>query len=185
MSITFITGGARSGKSRFAERMAAESNQKVIYIATAQALDEEMAHRIALHRQRRPAVWMTVEEPEYVSKALKNISGDGRLTDYGVVLIDCLALLVSNWLPLEKAENPETWEDLREALLNEINVMIFEAGRMERHVIIVSNEVGMGLVPEYPLGRLYRDLLGEVNQVVASSADEVYFMVSGIPLKIK
>ncbi|MDK2879398.1 MAG: adenosylcobinamide kinase / adenosylcobinamide-phosphate guanylyltransferase, partial [Thermoanaerobacteraceae bacterium] len=106
MSITFITGGARSGKSRFAERMAAESNQKVIYIATAQALDEEMAHRIALHRQRRPSEWMTVEEPEYVSKALKNISGDGRLTDYGVVLIDCLALLVSNWLPLEKAENP-------------------------------------------------------------------------------
>ncbi|MDK2970046.1 MAG: adenosylcobinamide kinase / adenosylcobinamide-phosphate guanylyltransferase [Bacteroidota bacterium] len=183
MSITFITGGARSGKSRFAERMAAESNQKVIYIATAQALDDEMDHRIALHRQRRPAEWMTVEEPEYVSKALKNISGDGRLTDYGVVLIDCLALLVSNWLPLEKAENPGTWEDLRKALLNEVNVMMLEAGRMERHVIIVSNEVGMGLVPEYPLGRLYRDLLGEVNQVVASSADEVYFMVSGIVMR--
>jgi len=185
MSITFITGGARSGKSRYAEKLARESKEKVIYIATAQALDQEMAHRIALHRQRRPAGWETIEEPEYVSGVLKNIRQSSKWTDYGVILIDCLALLVSNRIPLDKAEDPAAWEDLRESLLAEINAIVYEAARIEKHVIVVSNEVGMGLVPEYPLGRLYRDLLGEANQLVAASAGRVYFMVSGIPWKIK
>ncbi|HHW04085.1 MAG TPA: bifunctional adenosylcobinamide kinase/adenosylcobinamide-phosphate guanylyltransferase [Thermoanaerobacterales bacterium] len=185
MSMTFITGGARSGKSRFAERMAAESKHKVIYIATAQALDQEMVQRIAIHRQRRPRRWETIEEPKYVSMVLKDIRKSGKFDDCGVILIDCLALLVSNWLPLEKAEKSSTWEELRKTLLEEIGAIIQEIRKMEKHIIIVSNEVGLGLVPEYPLGRLYRDLLGEVNQMVALAADEVYFMVSGIPLKIK
>jgi len=185
MSITFITGGARSGKSRYAEKLAGESGKKVIYIATAQALDQEMAYRIAIHRQRRPAEWETIEEPEYVSRVLKNIGESSKWTDYGVILIDCLALLVSNRIPPDKAEDPAAWGDLRESLLAEINAIVYEAARIGKHVIIVSNEVGMGLVPEYPLGRLYRDLLGETNQMVTASADKVYIMVSGIPWKIK
>lgn len=185
MSMTFITGGARSGKSRFAEKLARESGEKVVYIATAQALDQEMAHRIALHRQRRPIEWETIEEPEHVSRVLKNIGESSKWSDYGIILIDCLALLVSNRIPLDRAEDPATWEDLRKSLLNEINSIIREAGRLNKHVMVVSNEVGMGLVPEYPLGRLYRDLLGEANQLMASYAENVYFMVSGIPLKIK
>lgn len=185
MSIIFVTGGARSGKSKFAEEMAKRSEKRSIYIATAQALDEEMAHRIALHRQRRPPEWITIEEPLYVSRALKNINDNKHLAGFGTVLLDCLALLVSNWLPLKKAEDPATWEGLRKDLLSEIKAMINEAERMNKRIIVVSNEVGLGIVPEYPLGRLYRDLLGQVNQMVAAAADEVYFMVSGIPLKIK
>jgi adenosylcobinamide kinase/adenosylcobinamide-phosphate guanylyltransferase len=183
--MTFITGGARSGKSSFAEKLARESGGKVIYIATAQALDSEMVQRIAIHRQRRPIEWETVEEPMHLSRVLKNIGENGKWSDFGTVLIDCLALLVSNWLPLERAEDAAEWEDLRKSLLNEINSTIREAGRLKKHVLVVSNEVGMGIVPEYPLGRLYRDLLGESNQLMASSANNVYFMVSGIPLKIK
>jgi len=185
MKITFITGGARSGKSRYAEKKAAASAKKTIYIATAEALDEEMARRIILHKQRRPDSWITIEEPKYVSRVLTHIRDNETYKDFQVILIDCLALLVTNWLPLEKAEKTELWEDLRMVLLHEIKSLIEGAKNVQQHVIIVSNEVGLGLVPEYPLGRLYRDLLGEVNQMVAHNADEVYFMVSGIPLKIK
>ncbi|NLZ54528.1 MAG: bifunctional adenosylcobinamide kinase/adenosylcobinamide-phosphate guanylyltransferase [Thermoanaerobacteraceae bacterium] len=185
MKSTFITGGARSGKSRFAEKEALKTGKNVIYIATAQALDEEMAHRIKLHRQRRPENWTTVEEPRYLSRVLKEIEPDKRYDGFDIVLIDCLALLVSNWLPLEKVSDTALWDNLRADLLAEINAMILEMKRMQKDFIIVSNEVGLGLVPEYPLGRLYRDLLGEVNQIVAAAADEVVFMVSGLPMKLK
>jgi adenosylcobinamide kinase/adenosylcobinamide-phosphate guanylyltransferase len=185
MGSIFITGGARSGKSRFAEKEALKRGGKVIYIATAQALDEEMAHRIRIHKKRRPDNWVTVEEPRYLSNILKEIRTDKRFDDCDTILIDCLALLVSNWLPLEKAEDSKTWDNLRADLLDEIEAMVNEMGRMQKSFIIVSNEVGLGLVPEYPLGRLYRDMLGEVNQIVAAAADQVLFMVSGLPLKLK
>jgi len=185
MKITFITGGARSGKSKFAEKQALKTGKKVIYLATAQSLDEEMAHRIRVHQQRRPSSWTTVEEPRYLSRVLKDIEINKKYDSFDIVLVDCLALLVSNWLPLEKALNTAIWENLRADLLNEINDMISRMKTMQKDFIIVSTEVGLGIVPEYPLGRLYRDLLGEVNQIVAASADEVYFMVSGLPLKLK
>ncbi len=185
MKSTFITGGARSGKSRFAENKALKTGKNVIYIATAQALDEEMAHRIKIHRQRRPSNWTTVEEPRYLSRALKEIEINNTYHSFPIVLIDCLALLVSNWLPLEKATDTALWDSLRADLLAEIDAMISQMKKMQKDFIIVSNEVGLGLVPEYPLGRLYRDLLGEVNQKMAAFADEVIFMVSGIPMKLK
>lgn len=185
MKAVFVTGGARSGKSRFAENEALKRKTNVIYIATAQALDEEMAHRIKVHQNRRPKNWITVEEPRYLSKACKEIRENERFDDCDTILVDCLALLVSNWLPLEEAEDSSTWDVLRQDLLLEIKDMIAEMRQMRQEFIIVSNEVGMGLVPEYPLGRLYRDLLGEVNQIVAAAADEVYFMVSGLPLRLK
>jgi len=183
--LTFITGGARSGKSTFAEKMAGKLSNKVIYIATAAPLDEEMSKRIELHRKRRPIDWKTLEEPKHISQVLNQIKIDTDYDGYSVVLVDCLALLVSNWLPLEDAEDIKQWDILRSNLLSEIKMMLKSAKGIKQHVIIVSNEVGLGVVPEYPLGRLYRDLLGEVNQLTAEAADEVYFMVSGIPLKIK
>lgn len=184
MKITFITGGARSGKSSFAEKMAANFG-KTIYVATAQALDKEMFYRIKLHKQRRPSSWVTVEEPKFLSKALSNIKDNKSLHEFKCVLIDCLALLVSNWLLQDTIEDVDTWEQLRCSLLKEIDMMILTAKTMRQDVILVSNEVGLGVVPEYPLGRFYRDLLGEVNQKVAKNADSVYIAVSGIPVKIK
>lgn len=185
MKITFITGGARSGKSKLAENTALKTGQKVIYLATAQALDEEMANRIKIHQQRRPDNWTTIEEPRFLSRVLKDIRTDRSYESYDIILIDCLALLVSNWLPLEKASDTSQWDNLRTELLNEIKAMISEMEKIQKDFIIVSNEVGLGIVPEYPLARLYRDLLGEVNQIVAASADEVIFMVSGLPMKLK
>lgn len=183
--ITFITGGARSGKSSLAEKLAKQLSEKVIYIATAAPLDEEMAKRISVHKQRRPKSWETIEEPKNLSKVLTEIKDDAKYNDYHAILIDCLALLVSNWLPLEEAEDIKQWDELRLNLLSEIKMMLKAAQELSQHIIIVSNEVGLGLVPEYPLGRLYRDLLGEVNQLTAACADEVIFMISGIPMKIK
>lgn len=184
MNITFITGGARSGKSSFAEKLAANSG-KTIYVATAQALDKEMSYRIKLHKQRRPSSWLTIEEPKFLSKTLNNIKNDETFIGYRCVLIDCLSLLVSNWLLQDSIENVDTWEYLRGNLLKEIDMMVSIAKTMKQDMIVVSNEVGMGVVPEYPLGRFYRDLLGEVNQKVSKSADNVFFTISGIPVKIK
>lgn len=185
MKITFITGGARSGKSTFAETEARKRGEKVVYIATAQALDEEMRHRIEIHQRRRPDNWVTVEEPKYVSRALERIEANEAYTKADAVLLDCMALLVSNWLPLEQAEDQNSWDKLRTALLEEIRALIEKAKSMAPQIIIVTNEVGLGLVPEYPLGRLYRDLLGEANQLVAKASDEAYFLVSGIPMRLK
>lgn len=184
MKITFITGGARSGKSTFAEKLARERGRKVVYLATAQALDDEMRHRIEIHQRRRPEHWTTVEEPKYVSKALEDIAKTGLYTEEDVVLLDCMALLVNNWLPLEDVEN-FSWDDLRLQLLEEVNSLVEKAKSMDPQVIVVTNEVGLGLVPEYPLGRLYRDLLGEANQLVARGAEEAYLLVSGIPMRLK
>ncbi|GAW91530.1 bifunctional adenosylcobinamide kinase/adenosylcobinamide-phosphate guanylyltransferase [Calderihabitans maritimus] len=180
--LIFVTGGARSGKSSYAERMAAELGEKVVYLATAQARDEEMKRRIATHKARRPAHWVTIEEPLAVAEVIRQ---QGPRTE--VILLDCLTVLVSNLLLQEenKYQTEETAEENEVRILNTIDDMITAARESPCHVIVVSNEVGMGVVPPYPMGRLYRDLIGKANQMVAEAADEVFFLVSGIPLKIK
>jgi adenosylcobinamide kinase/adenosylcobinamide-phosphate guanylyltransferase len=176
--LILILGGARSGKSTYAESLARESQTPVLYVATAEAGDEEMAVRIEHHRAQRPAHWITLEAPRAIGTA---IQGSGRQAP--LVLIDCLTLLANNVI----ATLPEPVEyAVAERLLNdEIDDLLNAYAKGDAVWIIVSNEVGLGLVPPYPLGRVYRDALGKANQRLAAVADEVLFMVAGLPLKVK
>ncbi|NWG21557.1 MAG: bifunctional adenosylcobinamide kinase/adenosylcobinamide-phosphate guanylyltransferase [Chloroflexi bacterium] len=171
-SIVLFTGGARSGKSRRAEQYAARLNRPVTYLATAEARDDEMRVRIACHRARRPPHWMTCEEPMYVAATLST------MTPGNVVLLDCLSLLVSNLL-LAHEHDPQP------AIEREVSAIVHVARERDLTLIAVTNEVGMGIVPEYPLGRVYRDLLGWANQQIAAVTDEVYLVVCGIPVGVK
>ena len=176
--LTFILGGARSGKSRHAQTLAEAASGSVLFVATAEAGDEEMAARIAAHRASRPAHWQTLEEPRHLAGAIAAWQPEPDL-----VLVDCLTLWVSNLLlslpePLELTNAEALIRSETEALLTCIH-------QSQATWIVVSNEVGLGLVPPYPLGRVYRDLLGYVNQRLAAMADEVLFMVAGLPLRVK
>lgn len=171
--LIFVTGGARSGKSSFAEALAAKLGTRVTYVATATPGDDEMRERIRLHRERRSLDWLTIEEPKDVARV---VSEEGGMMD--VILIDCLTLLVSNLLLA--GESPTSDDEI----LAEVRELARVSREVRAHVIVVSNEVGCGIVPEYPLGRRYRDLLGRANQVVASFADEIYLCISGIPVEL-
>jgi adenosyl cobinamide kinase/adenosyl cobinamide phosphate guanylyltransferase len=176
--LILLLGGARAGKSSYALRLAAEqerlSGSKVCFIATAQALDEDMSERIARHRAERPPHWMTIEEPYQLDEVLR------QMTDAGVVIIDCLTLFVSNWLL--RCDD----EQQCEKTVRQITSRFLELAESQRQTIIcVSNEVGLGIVPETRLGRIFRDLLGRVNQDFAQAADEVYLLVAGLPLPLK
>lgn len=172
----FITGGARSGKSVFAEKLALEFGSSLCYLATAQALDSEMDERIVLHRERRGEQWHTLEEPLDLPRVLKEC--DGR---YQVILVDCITLWLSNLLfAYEGLEG-----NLEERILVDVRQLADRLLEMKTAVILVSNEVGMGIVPENALARLYRDMAGKANQLLAVAADEVHMVISGIPLRLK
>lgn len=176
--LTLILGGARSGKSAYAQKLADERGERVLYVATAEAGDEEMAARIAAHRAGRPAHWQTLEAAARVGAAIRSASGGA-----GVILIDCLTLLASNVIvPLPE---PVTGEAADSALGAEVDELLSAYSESAAEWIIVSNEVGLGLVPPYPLGRVYRDALGKANQRLATEADGVLFMVAGLPMKVK
>lgn len=169
--VTFITGGARSGKSRLAERLAREYPLPLGYLATGEAGDGEMADRIARHRSRRGADWQTLEEPLDLCGVL--CGHDGY---FGVVLVDCVTLWLTNLLL--KHESPEP-------VLAEVKNLTALFPTLQTPLLIVSNEVGMGIVPENRLARTFRDLAGEANELIAAAADEVYVTFSGLPLKLK
>ncbi|MBN1991569.1 MAG: bifunctional adenosylcobinamide kinase/adenosylcobinamide-phosphate guanylyltransferase [Anaerolineae bacterium] len=175
--LILILGGARSGKSAYAEKLATERGRRVLYIATAEAGDEEMARRIAAHRQARPAAWQTLEVSRNVESALAAI--DHRPD---VFLLDCLTLLVSNII-LAMPVAPQA--DVETAVQAQLEAIVAVQARLNVPFIVVSNEVGLGLVPEYPLGRLYRDVLGRANQYLAAAAHQVLFMVAGLPMIVK
>lgn len=178
--LTFILGGARSGKSTYAEKLAAACPGQVLYIATAQPLDEEMQTRIQSHRQRRPEAWQTLELSNGVGAYLLS-----NPPQADCILLDCLTLLVSNLLLRSAPDTDAPDESAATALVEaEITTLLEAIGSSFADWIIVSNEVGMGLVPPYPLGRLYRDLLGRANQRLAACSDEVVFMVAGIPMHL-
>jgi adenosylcobinamide kinase / adenosylcobinamide-phosphate guanylyltransferase len=170
--IILFTGGARSGKSTRAEQYAAQLGRPVLYLATAAAGDDEMRERIALHRHQRPTSWATCEEPTAVAATLTTLDTGS------VVLLDCLSLLVSNLL-LAHEPNAAAVVDA------EIVSLIATAHARELTLIVVTNEVGMGIVPAYQLGRTYRDLLGRANQRIAAAAAEVYLLVCGIPVEVR
>lgn len=176
--VTFILGGARSGKSTYAEKLALAHRGRVTYIATAEALDDEMAARIKKHKKARPGEWETREIPHDLTKTLQE-----NPIDADVILLDCLTLWASNLLLRNSAEDEDIDEEaLNEAGMGEIEGLFDIIAESKADWIIVSNEVGLGLVPPYPLGRAYRDLLGRVNQAVAARADEVYLLAAGIAL---
>jgi adenosylcobinamide kinase/adenosylcobinamide-phosphate guanylyltransferase len=236
----FVLGGARSGKSGFAERLAVECGEPVLYVATATASDAEMAERIARHRAQRPSTWRTLEAPTDVARAVARArSGDdlaGRPTSVAgaaaTILVEDLTLLLSNLMlsdasharaaigndqkSLHGAESRASGEahltlpDTRDARAARGDDLEPAGGAESRasgeavdaaerhataeveallavdaHVILVSNEVGMGVVPEHPLGRYFRDALGRVNQAAAAACGEAYLLVAGLPLRLK
>jgi len=169
--IIFITGGARSGKSQFALELARSFTGPKAYLATAQPLDREMAERIRRHKRNRPKDWQTLEEPLRVSEILEE-KGD----NFGLILIDCLTLWISNGLMAH-------WTEKK--FLQEADRLCEVCRETRCSLIIVSNEVGLGIVPDNPSARMFRDLSGLIHQKISRQADEVYFMVSGIPLQLK
>ncbi|MBI2756679.1 MAG: bifunctional adenosylcobinamide kinase/adenosylcobinamide-phosphate guanylyltransferase [Chloroflexi bacterium] len=169
MARVFVTGGARSGKSSYAERLASLMGPRVLYLATATAGDDEMQERIQRHRAQRPSEWATIEAPLAPARALA-----ASTEPYDVVLFEDLTLLLSNLLLADERH-------AEGRTVEEIHAVIQRAPDL----VIVSNEVGMGLVPEYPIGRLFRDAMGRVNQRAAELCDEAYFVVAGLPLRLK
>lgn len=178
--IWFVTGGARSGKSTFAERQAGGLGRPVTYIATLEPLDAEMRARIARHQAQRPATWRTIEAPRTPLEALRGIpSGD-------TVLLDCLSLWVSNRLLDLHTEMSSTTEvtALETVIEAETRALLDLLAARDGGAVLVSNEVGSGLVPEYPLGRAYRDLLGRVNQQVSQISTRAWLCVAGRALEL-
>jgi adenosylcobinamide kinase/adenosylcobinamide-phosphate guanylyltransferase len=166
-----VLGGARSGKSTYALQRAQEWEGRLVYLATAEGKDEEMKKRIARHRaRRRSRRWETIEEPLEVVWQLKEMDGG-----IGAVVLDCVTLWVSNALVSNQAEELE----------NQVAELVEELPLLPFHFLAVSNEVGLGLIPDTPLGREYRDLLGTINQRLAQACKEVVFMTAGLPLKVK
>jgi adenosylcobinamide kinase/adenosylcobinamide-phosphate guanylyltransferase len=170
--VIFVTGGARSGKSDFAQEFAERQEGPRLFLATAQAFDDEMEDRIRKHKEKRGTRWETLEEPLHIGKALQSVSGV-----YEIILVDCLTVWMSNLL-MEYPDDNASMSDMVEDLLASV------ADRDET-IIVVSNEVGLGIVPDNQLARLYRDQLGFLNQKMARAADVVYVLVAGIPVKIK
>jgi len=178
--IVLVTGGARSGKSEVAEQLAAAFSGRVIYLATAGVYDDEMVHRVEKHQSRRPAHWVTVEETHWLARALMAVPCGS------CVLVDCLTLWITNLL-LDDSLPPQgaAEVDQEEYIVNEI-VRVMETARSRKLLLIlVSNQVGCGVVPDNRLGRLFRDVAGRVNQQVAALADRVYLVTAGIPVELK
>lgn len=182
--VIYITGGARSGKSKFAESLAIEQGHKILYIATAVPVDGEMQDRILKHRERRPSFWQTLEAYKGIKQKL-----DVRGEKFHGILMDCVTIMITNLLVdagLDNGEwNREQIDGIEQSILKEVMETLKGLRTWAKTGIIVSNEVGMGLVPDNFLGRIYRDIAGRINQVIASESDEVYLTVSGIPVRIK
>ncbi|WP_432401710.1 bifunctional adenosylcobinamide kinase/adenosylcobinamide-phosphate guanylyltransferase [Wukongibacter sp. M2B1] len=183
--IVLVTGGARSGKSSFAEKLVTDLGEKIGYIATAIPFDEGMKDRIKKHRQSRPNEWTTYEIYKDIYKSISEIS-----EKHDAILLDCITILVTN---LMFENNEINWEEISRNRIDEIEedikeqmqLLIKEVRFTKMKCVLVTNELGMGIVPENRLSRIFRDIAGRINQFVAENADEVYFAVSGIPMKIK
>lgn len=196
MALILVTGGAKSGKSKFAEELLLKLNngkQENVYLATSLVFDEEMYEKVKLHKKRRKNNWITVEAYKNFENTLKNYFENKNDKIKNNILIDCLTNMITNiifdeknidWNNFGKKSYIQIAEKLNKNVENSVNELLNITDEFE-NTIIVSNELGMGLVPSYPLGRYFREIAGKMNQIVAQKADEVYFVVSGIPMKIK
>lgn len=180
MTCELILGGARSGKSRHAEQIAAASGLAVTVIATAEAGDDEMAGRIRRHRADRPAGWRTVEEPLALAAALRREAAPDRC-----LIVDCLTLWLTNLLAGAEHLPPAASADALPRFRRERDALLAALPDLPGRVLLVANEVGLGLVPESPLGRLFRDEAGRLNQAVAAACPRVVFVAAGLPLVLK
>jgi adenosylcobinamide kinase/adenosylcobinamide-phosphate guanylyltransferase len=188
--LTLILGGARSGKSTFAEQRAKELGaDRVLYVATSETKDEEMQQRVEKHRSERPSAWETLEAPRNVAQALRREGSAAK-----VVLLDCLTFLVANHLldaagpegdPFNHPSADPFDAKIEADVVAEVEALVAYVQETEIEMLVVSNEVGLGVVPPYELGRAYRDILGRANQILARHADEVQLLVAGIPMKVK
>ncbi|MGD0335802.1 MAG: bifunctional adenosylcobinamide kinase/adenosylcobinamide-phosphate guanylyltransferase [Candidatus Omnitrophota bacterium] len=168
--IILVLGGARSGKSTYAVGLA-KKHKKVAFIATCQGRDKEMKERILKHKISRPKSWKTFEEPKEVEKILSRMGNKSEC-----IIIDCITLLVSNLILCGNKEKE---------IINKICAVLRQLKKKKARIILVSNEVGLGIVPDNKLSRDFRDIAGRVNQILAKESRKVFFMVSGIPLRIK
>ena len=178
--LTFVLGGARSGKSTYALEQVCKTGKPVTFIATATAGDDEMQRRIEKHQAERPVDWETIEAPTQIVKA---IQAYGSIKP--IVILDCITLLVSNLLMMFDDPENITIDDYLAAIETEISPLLELIQTSEADWYLVSNEVGLGLVPPYKMGRDYRDGLGRANQRIAAKADHVIFMVAGLPMVVK
>ncbi|MCT4607397.1 MAG: bifunctional adenosylcobinamide kinase/adenosylcobinamide-phosphate guanylyltransferase [Marinisporobacter sp.] len=182
--ITLVTGGARSGKSNYAETLAKNSGRKVAYLATAIPFDEGMKDRIKKHRQSRPKVWTTYEGYKNLYEMIPKIK-----EGHEVILLDCVTIMVTNLM----FEEDVNWDEIDHENIDEMEkkikeqiIKLIEAIRENKiWCIMVTNELGMGIVPGNRISRIFRDIAGRMNQIIAKEADEVYFTVSGIPMQLK
>ena len=183
--ILFVTGGSRSGKSLFAEEQAKSISDKVVYIATSIPFDDEMQDRVKKHRAQRPSSWVTLEQYFDIHKVI----GEMR-PGADCILLDCVTIMVSN---IMFSENRSDWQDIKpeeadriqDQVLEQVELLMQALKTHDMNAVIVSNELGMGIVPDNRLSRVFRDIAGKVNQKVAAHADEAWMVVSGLPLKLK
>jgi adenosylcobinamide kinase/adenosylcobinamide-phosphate guanylyltransferase len=208
--LTLILGGARSGKSSYAEKRAKElGGDSVLYVATSETKDEEMVERVEKHRSERPSAWGALEAPRNVAQALRHRScrehaGARRQAqdtalrqernEASVILLDCMTFLVANYLMEAAGPEDDPFDDpssdpfdaqIEADVVADVEDLIAFVKETDVEMLVVSNEVGLGVVPPYELGRAYRDILGRANQILARHADEVLLFVAGIPMKVK
>lgn len=183
--LILVLGGARSGKSTYAQKLAGgitAGSGRVAYVATGVTCDDEMRARVEQHQRSRPPEWATIEAPIEVAQVIEK-AGE----EYTVMIVDCLTTLVTNWLAErgQLEELTESMVELEKAILGQVEGLVRVARGARATVIVVSNEVGLGVVPSFKAGRMFRDLAGLANQFITHEADEVYVMWAGIPQKIK
>ncbi len=188
--LTLILGGARSGKSTYAEMRAKElGGDNVLYVATSETKDDEMKERVIKHRSERPSAWDTVEAPRNVAQAIRQARSAAK-----VILLDCMTFLVANHLMDAAAPEDDPFDDpssdpfdaqIEAEVIADVEDLVAFVKEADVEMLVVSNEVGLGVVPPYELGRAYRDILGRANQILARNADEVLLFVAGIPMKVK
>jgi len=180
--IILLLGGARSGKSRFAQEYARRNGENVLFVATATAGDEDMRRRIEKHKKDRPTNWRTMEVVTNIGMQIETNARDAQL-----IVIDCITMLVNNIFSRYDEKQFDTIDDsvLEKEVVAEIEQLQMCMKKVRASFLVVSNEVGLGLVLDNRMGRLYRDSLGRANQMLAQESDEVYLLVAGIPLRVK